>query len=261
MLQIKIGNVQLENNLILAPMAGITNRAFRLLTKGYGCALVCSEMISSHGLLMENNGAVELLKIDERERPISIQLFGGEPRIISEAARIVEARGADIVDINMGCSVKKIIKSGYGAALLLEPKKIARIIEEVKKAINIPLTIKVRLGWDERSINVMEVAKAAESAGVDAITVHGRTRAAGFSGEANWEIVGMVKSEVKIPVIVNGDIKTPEEAIKALDKSKADGVMIGRGCLGRPWLFLQIKQYLETGKYNQDISPEEYKKV
>ena len=260
--QLKIGTLVLKNNLILAPMAGITNRAFRLLAKRYGCGLVCSEMISSQGLVRGSKGTEKLLKIDKNERPISIQLFGADPQIICRSAQIIEKeKGADVIDINMGCSVKKIVRSGYGAALLQEPKKIASIIEAVKRIISLPLTIKIRLGWDNQSINVMEISKMAELAGADAIIIHGRTKAAGFSGRVNWEIIGKVKSEVKIPVIGNGDIKTPEDAIQVIDRSKCDGIMIGRGCLGKPWLFSQIIQYMKMGNYDLHDDFEEYKHV
>lgn len=244
----QIGNIRLDNPVILAPMAGVTDLPFRLLAKEMGCGLVYSEMVSDKGLLYENCHTLHMLKIDERERPVTIQIFGSDPETMAKAARHVEKAGADSIDINMGCPTPKIIKNGSGSALMRQPKLAYEIMASVVEAVHIPVTVKIRKGWNEESVNAVEMAVLAEKAGIAAIAVHGRTREQFYTGEADWEIIGQVKKNVGIPVIGNGDIRTPYDAERMMSETGCNGIMVGRGAQGNPWLFRQIIHYLLTGE-------------
>jgi len=235
----KIGSLTLENNTILAPLAGITNLPFRILAKEGGCGLVCSEMVSANGLVYKSKKTEALLKSRREEKPLSIQIFGSDPFILAEAAKIVEQSGADIVDINFGCSVRKVIKTGAGVALMKSPEKTEAILQAVRKSIHIPLTIKMRTGWDKSGEQALGIARIAEFCGVDAIAVHPRTATQGFNGKADWSIISAVKKIVSIPVIGNGDIAAPEDALVMRNITGCDAVMIGRAAIGAPWIFSQ----------------------
>ena len=243
----KIGSVEMENPFILAPMAGVTDLPFRMLCKEQGVDLICTEMVSAKGIFYNNKNTEDLLRIDDRERPVSLQLFGSDPDIISEMAKKIEHRNFDILDINMGCPVPKVVNNGEGSALLKNIPLAAKIIEKTVKAIDKPVTVKFRKGFGADEVQAIEMAKAAEAAGAAAVAVHGRTREQYYSGKADWEIIAKVKDTVSIPVIGNGDIFTPEDAKNMMEQTNCDGVMIGRGAQGNPWIFHQIKTYLETG--------------
>lgn len=253
----QIGKIKLVNPVILAPMAGVTDLPFRLLAKEMECGLVYSEMVSDKGLLYKNCHTVDMLKIDERERPVAMQIFGSDPDSMAEAARCVEKAGADIIDINMGCPTPKIVKNGSGSALMCEPELAHRIMACVVEAVNVPVTVKIRKGWSNVSINAVQMAQLAQRAGIAAIAVHGRTREQFYSGEADWEIIRQVKDSVGIPVIGNGDIRTPYDAARMLDETGCDAVMIGRGAQGNPWIFRQVARYLATGEVIPLPTPEE----
>lgn len=253
----QIGNIKLPNPVVLAPMAGVTDLAFRILVKEMGCGLVYSEMISAKGLIYNNSHTREMLKIDERERPISMQIFGSEPEVMAAAAKIVANAGADIIDINMGCPTPKIVKNGEGAALMRRPDLAYAIIASVVDAVDIPVTVKMRKGWDETEVNAVQIARLAEKAGAAAVAVHGRTRAQFYGGKADWDIIRQVKESVGIPVIGNGDINSPQTALQAFKISNCDAIMIGRGCQGNPWLFRQIVYYLATGELLPGPTPAE----
>ena len=233
----KIGSVKTDNFTVLAPLAGITNLPLRLLAKRAGCGLVCSEMISSNGLVYGSGKTVQLLESVPEEKPLSVQLFGSNPPIMAEAARIVQDSGADVVDINFGCSVKKILKSDSGSALMKDPPLARRILDSVRKAVTIPLTIKIRSGWEPSGKQAMAIARLAEDCGVDAIAVHPRTATQGFRGEADWSIITAIKKALAIPVIGNGDVTTPEDALRMLHETGCDGVMVGRAAIGNPMIF------------------------
>lgn len=236
----KIGSVDTENFTVLAPLAGITNLPMRLLAKKAGCGLVCSEMISSNGLVYGSGKTVQLLDSAPEEKPLSVQIFGSDPQLMADAARIVQDSGADIVDINFGCSVKKILKSNSGAALMKDPPLAHRILDSVRKAIAIPLTIKIRSGWEPSGKQAMEIARLAEDCGVDAIAVHPRTAVQGFRGKADWSLIAAIKKALAIPVIGNGDVTEPEDAMRMLDETGCDGVMVGRAAIGNPMIFAQM---------------------
>ena len=242
-----IGRVKIENPTVLAPMAGVTDLAFRLLAKEMGCGLVVSEMVSAKGLLYENCRTKDLIRIDQRERPTAVQLFGSVPAELAEAARRVAASGADIIDFNMGCPTHKIVRNGEGSALLRVPALAETILREMVNAVDVPVTVKIRAGWDEDSINAVEIAQRAEQAGVSAIAVHGRTREQFYSGNADWGIIRRVKQAVTIPVIGNGDVRTVQDAERLLAETGCDGVMVGRAACGNVWIFRQIAGYLRTG--------------
>jgi nifR3 family TIM-barrel protein len=236
----KIGSVTLDNITILAPLAGITNLPFRLLAKASGCGLVCSEMISANGLVHDSPKTHELLESRMEEKPLSVQIFGSDPHIMAEASAIVETSGADILDINIGCAVKKVLKTGSGAALMKAPDRAGRILSAVRKAISIPLTVKMRAGWDKSGKDAFSIAKVAEACGVDGVTVHPRLATQGFGGKADWSLITAVKNIVSIPVIGNGDIATPEDVFTMKKETGCDAVMIGRAAIGNPWLFSQV---------------------
>ncbi|WP_113672424.1 tRNA dihydrouridine synthase DusB [Vallitalea guaymasensis] len=249
-MKMKIGNIELENNIILAPMAGVTDLPYRLLCKEQGCGLVYTEMVSAKAIYYNNKNTKLLMQIDERERPVAVQLFGSEPDLMAEMAkRITEENPLiDIIDINMGCPVPKVVNNNEGSALMKNPRLIGEIVKKVSTAIDKPLTIKIRKGFDESNINAVEVAKIAEENGAAAIGVHGRTREQYYSGKADWDIIRQVKDAVSIPVLGNGDVFVPEDAKRLLEETGCDGILIGRGAQGNPWIFSRIIHYLETGE-------------
>ena len=246
---LKIGSVTLPNNLILAPMAGVTDLPFRLLCKEQGAGLLCMEMVSAKAILYKNRNTESLLEIDPRENPVSLQLFGSDPEIISKIAHQIEDKPFDILDLNMGCPVPKIVNNGEGSALMKNPKLAGEIIRETVQAIDKPVTVKIRKGFDDEHINAVEMAKIAEDAGAAAVAVHGRTREQFYSGKADWDIIRQVKEAVSIPVIGNGDLLTAEDVIAMEAQTGCDGFMIARGAQGNPWIFRQILHYFETGEH------------
>ena len=244
-----IGNVEIKNRIVLAPMAGISNTSYRKIIKEMGAGLIFAEMVSDKAIMYNNDKTFDLLKMTDEERPIAQQIFGSDiESFVIAAKRVEEMQHPDIIDINMGCPVPKVaIKAQAGSALLKNPHKVYEIVKAVVDSVSVPVTVKIRSGWDENSINAVEVAKEIERAGASAITIHARTRSQGYSGKADWNIIREVKEAVKIPVIGNGDVTSPELAKKMLDETKCDAVMIGRGCLGNPWLIRDCVSYLETG--------------
>ncbi|MFO7666724.1 MAG: tRNA dihydrouridine synthase DusB [Desulfobacterales bacterium] len=241
----KIGSIVIDNNTVLAPLAGITNLPFRLIAKKEGCGLVCSEMISSNGLVFGAKKTLKMLESFPEEKPVSFQIFGSDPSVMAEAARIVESSGADILDINFGCSVKKIIKSGAGVVLMKDPVKTEAILKAVRNSIKIPLTIKMRTGWEKTGEEAVVTAKIAEACGVNAVTVHPRTTNQGFRGKSDWSVISKVRESVSIPVIGNGDIIVAEDAVKMISQTGCNAVMIGRSAIGNPWIFSQVEDIME----------------
>ena len=262
----KIKNVEINGKIVVAPMAGISNMTFRRICKSMGASLVVAEMVSDKAITYGNEKTFELLRMNDDERPISQQIFGSDVKSFVEAAKIVEEKmKPDIIDINMGCPVPKVaVKNQAGSALLKNPEKVGEIIKAVVGAVNVPVTVKIRSGWDQSSINAVEIAKIAEANGASAITVHARTRAQGYSGKADWNIIKEVVNAVDIPVIGNGDVVSCYDAKKMLDETGCSAVMIGRGLLGNPWLIKECVEYLESGKlpevidYNEKIDMMEY---
>ncbi len=257
----KIGNVVLENPYILAPMAGVTDLPFRLLCKEQGAGLLCMEMVSAKAIQYNNKNTKALLEIHPEEQPVSLQLFGSDPDVISEIAKQIEELPFAILDINMGCPVPKIVKNGEGSALMKNPKLVYEIVSKTVKAIQKPVTVKIRKGFDEDSINAVEIAKIIEDAGGAAVAVHGRTREQYYSGKADWDIIRQVKEAVSIPVIGNGDVVSGESAIAMMEQTGCDGVMIGRGAQGNPWIFSELLEYEKTGVMPQRPSMEELKEM
>ncbi len=246
----KIGDVEIKNRIVLAPMAGISNSAYRRIIKEMGAGLIYAEMVSDKAIVYGNQKTFDLLKMRDEERPIAQQIFGSDEKSFVEAAKtIVQTMRPDILDINMGCPVPKVaVRVQAGSALLKNPEKIYDIVKSVCEAVDIPVTVKIRSGWDEKSINAVEVAKLCEKAGAKAIAIHGRTRAQGYSGKADWSVIKAVKDAVAIPVIGNGDVTSPEDFKRMIDETGCDAVMIGRGVLGNPWLIKEINEYMETGE-------------
>lgn len=248
MSKLTIGNVTLDNNIILAPMAGVSDLPFRLLCREQGAGLVCMEMVSAKAIYYNNRNTDSLMEIHPNEVPASLQLFGSDPVIISEMAKRIEERPFALLDINMGCPVPKVVNNGEGSALMKNPKLVEEILSSLVKAINKPVTVKIRKGFDDSHVNAVEIAKIAEACGVAAVAVHGRTREQYYSGHADWDIIAEVKNAVKIPVIGNGDVDSPQAAEQLLAQTGCDGVMIGRAAQGNPWIFREVTKYLETGE-------------
>lgn len=257
----RIGNVDIKGNLILGPMAGVTDLPFRLLCKEKGADLVYTEMVSAKGVQYNNKNTESLLYIDEKERPAALQLFGADPVILSETAKRLEERNFDILDINMGCPVPKVVNNGEGSALMKNPKLIGEIVKMVSGAIKKPVTVKIRKGFAPDTVNAVEVAKIAEDSGAAAVAVHGRTREQYYSGKADWEIIGAVKQAITIPVIGSGDIYTPEDAKQMIAQTGCDGIMMARGTRGNPWIFEQLKAYLNSGVLIQKPSLTQVKEM
>ena len=252
----KIGNVEIKNRIVLAPMAGISNTSYRKIIKEMGAGLIYAEMVSDKAIMYSNEKTFDLLKMSESERPIAQQIFGSDIESFVEAAKIIEEKmHPDIIDINMGCPVPKVaVRAQAGSALLKNPEKIYEIVKAVVNAVNVPVTVKIRSGWDEKSINAVEVAKVCEKAGASAIAIHGRTRSQGYSGKADWNIIKAVKESVAIPVIGNGDVTSAKLAREMLDYTGCDAVMIGRGVLGNPWLIKECVEFLENGKIPEEVN-------
>ena len=240
----KIGNIELDTPVALAPMAGISDLPYRVICREFGCGLTVSEMVSAKGLLYKNEKTFAMLQIDEAERPTAIQLFGSVPEELAEAAKIVEAQGADIIDFNMGCPVPKVVNNGEGSALMKVPELAGKILEAMVRAVRVPVTVKFRAGWDEEHRNAVEIAKIAEASGVAAVAVHGRTRNQFYMGKADWEIIRRVKEAVRIPVFGNGDVFTAGDGLRMFKETNCDGLMLARGAYGNPWLFTQLRAAL-----------------
>lgn len=258
---LKIGKVTLPNNLILAPMAGVTDLPFRLLCSRQGVGLCCMEMVSAKAILYKNKNTESLLEIHKDEGPVSLQLFGSDPKILSEMAKKIEERPFSMLDINMGCPVPKVVNNGEGSALMKNPKLVEEIVSSVVKAVQKPVTVKIRKGFDEEHVNAVEIAKIAEAAGAAAVAVHGRTREQYYAGEADWEIIAKVKEALTIPVIGNGDVTDGQSAERLLTQTGCDGVMIGRAARGNPWIFSQVAAYLEDETVLPKPDIEEVKKT
>ena len=257
----KIGNVRIENPFVLAPMAGVTDMPFRTLCKEQGAGLICMEMISAKAISFHNKNTIALMKIDPCEHPVSMQLFGSEPELMAEVAKSIEDKDFDILDINMGCPVPKVVNNGEGSALLKNPELIVQIIKSVSSAIQKPVTVKVRIGFENAPVDIVEIARRAEDAGAAASAVHGRTRQQYYSGTADWDIIRQVKEAVSIPVIGNGDVDSPLKAEALLKQTGCDGVMIGRAVRGNPWIFREMNHYFQTGELLPRPSSEEIREM
>ena len=257
----KIGNVRIENPFVLAPMAGVTDMPFRTLCKEQGAGLICMEMISAKAISFHNKNTIALMKIDPCEHPVSMQLFGSEPELMAEVAKSIEDKDFDILDINMGCPVPKVVNNGEGSALLKNPELIVQIIKSVSSAIQKPVTVKVRIGFENAPVDIVEIARRAEDAGAAAIAVHGRTRQQYYSGTADWDIIRQGKEALSIPVIGNGDVDSPLKAEALLKQTGCDGVMIGRAVRGNPWIFREMNHYFQTGELLSRPSSEEIREM
>ncbi len=257
----KIGDVQIDNPFVLAPMAGVTDLPFRKLCKEQGAGLICMEMVSAKAISFHNKNTEALMEIDKCENPVSMQLFGSEPELMARVAAEIEERPFDILDINMGCPVPKVVNNGEGSALLKNPELIVKIVKSVSSAIKKPLTVKVRIGFENEPVDIVDIAKRVEDAGAAAIAVHGRTRQQYYSGTADWDAIRRVKEAVSIPVIGNGDVDSPEKAEALIKETGCDGVMIGRAVRGNPWLFRELNHYFETGEKPSRPSVEEVREM
>lgn len=260
-MQWKIGNVQMENPFVLAPMAGVTDLPFRTLCKEQGAGLICMEMVSAKAISFHNKNTEALMEIDPSEHPVSLQLFGSEPELMAEVAKSIEERPFDILDINMGCPVPKVVNNGEGSALLKKPDLIVEIVKKVSSAIKKPLTVKVRIGFENEPVDIVEIAKRVEDAGAAAIAVHGRTRQQYYSGVADWDAIRRVKEAVSIPVIGNGDVDSPQKAEALIKETGCDAVMIGRAVRGNPWIFREMNHYFTTGEIPERPSVDEVREM
>lgn len=260
-MKLKIGNVELDSPVALAPMAGVTDLPFRILCREQGCGLMCTEMVSAKALLYKNRNTKPLLETKPEERPVEVQLFGSDPEIMSEMALMLEEGPYDIIDVNMGCPVPKIVNNGEGSALMKNPKLAGEILSAMTRKLKKPVTVKFRKGFNDESVNAVEFAKMAEQSGAAAVAVHGRTREQFYSGKADWDIIRQVKEAVSIPVIGNGDIFTPQDAGRMMEETGCDGVMVARGAKGNPWIFSRIDHYLKTGEVLPKQGPEEVKQM
>ncbi len=258
---LKIGTLTLERPIILAPMAGVTDLPFRLLCKEKGAELLCMEMVSAKAIFYNNKNTESLMEVHPDERPVSLQLFGSDPQIMADMARRIEDRPFDILDVNMGCPVPKVVNNGEGSALMKNPKLVEQILSSMVKATKKPVTVKIRKGFDDEHVNAVEIAKIAESCGVAAVAVHGRTREQYYSGKADWDIIRQVKEAISIPLIGNGDITDPISARAMIDETGCDGIMIARATRGNPWIFGQIAEYLEKGVMPQPVDREEMRRT
>lgn len=256
-MELRIGNTILENNVILAPMAGVTDLPFRLLCREQGAGCVVTEMVSAKAILYNNRNTKELMQIHPQERPAAIQLFGSDPDIMAQIAARIEDGPYDFIDVNMGCPVPKVVNNGEGSALMKNPKQAEKVLSAMVKAVKKPVTVKFRKGFNDTCVNAVEFAKMAEASGVAAVAVHGRTREQYYSGKADWDIIRQVKEAVKIPVIGNGDIFTPQDAGRMMEETGCDGIMVARGAKGNPWIFRRINHYLDTGEILPGPSIEE----
>ena len=257
----KIGSVEIENPFVLAPMAGVTDLPFRGLCKEQGAGLICTEMVSAKAISFHNKNTKALMEINPKEHPVSLQLFGNEPELMAEVARSIEEQPFDILDINMGCPVPKVVNNGEGSALLKDPALIGKIVREISHAIKKPVTAKIRIGFEGYEVDPVEIAKIIEDAGGAAVAVHGRTRQQYYAGEANWEVIGRIKDAVSIPVIGNGDVDSPLKAEKMMKDTGCDGIMIGRAVRGNPWIFREMNHYFETGELLEKPDPKEIREM
>lgn len=255
----QIGDLELDNPVFLAPMAGVTDLPFRRIVKNMGCGMVYSEMVSAKGLVYDNKNSEKLLAISEGEKPIAIQVFGREEDVLSQAVKIIAEKEPDIIDFNLGCPAPKVVKSGYGSALMKEPKQVEKAVKAMTESVDLPITVKIRTGWDKDNINAVEVAEVAEAAGAKAVAVHGRSREEFYTGQADWSIIQDVVNAVSIPVIGNGDIFTPQDAERMLTETDCDGIMIGRAARGNPWIFKRVVHYLKTNELLPPPKP--YEKI
>ncbi|MER0281250.1 tRNA dihydrouridine synthase DusB [Clostridioides difficile] len=244
----KIGNLELKNKVFLSPMAGVTDLPFRLICKEQGCGLLYTEMINGKALCYDDENTKKMLKIEEEEHPVAVQIFGSEPDFMGRAAEIMNYYSNEILDINMGCPAPKVVKNGDGSALMKNPKLAEKVLKAVVKNSKKPVTLKIRKGWDDNSVNAVEIAKIAEACGISALAIHGRTREQFYTGKADWNIIAEIKKNLNIPVIGNGDVFTIEDSINMLDKTGCDAIMIGRGAQGNPWIFKRINHYMNTGE-------------